>query len=108
MSLVLDELLESAVIDARDVAIVTGVSTRTVSRWRAARATPRPDAAIRLRELKAVLDELRRVLRDEPARLWLRSPNPTLGWHKPLELIAEGEHCRVLASVLATGEGVTA
>jgi transcriptional regulator with XRE-family HTH domain len=108
MSLVLDELLTAQVVDVRDVAMVTGVSTRTVSQWRAATVLPRAATADRIGELKVVVDELRRVLRDEPARLWLRSPNTALDWRNPLELIAEGEHRRVVATVLATAEGVTA
>jgi hypothetical protein len=69
---------------------------------------PRRDAEDRLLELEAVVDQLRSVLRDEPARLWLRSTNPELDWRKPLELIAEGEHRRVIGAVLAMAEGVTA
>lgn len=108
MSGVLDELVETQVIDAGDVAQITGATPRSVSRWAASKATPRRDAEDRLLELKAVVDLLRSVLRDEPARLWLRSPNPDLDWRKPLELIAEGEYRRVIASVLAMAEGVTA
>lgn len=46
------------------------------------------------------MGRLRAVLRDEPARLWLRSPNPDLDWRKPLELVAEGEYRRVIGAVL--------
>lgn len=62
----------------------------------------------RLLELKAVVDQLRSVLMDEPARLWLRSPNRSLDWQKPLELVAEGDCRRVVGAVLAMAEGVTA
>jgi uncharacterized protein (DUF2384 family) len=61
-----------------------------------------------LLELKAVVDQLRRVLRDEPARLWLRSPNPSLDWRKPLDLVTESEYRRVIGAALAMAEGVTA
>ena len=108
LSGVLDELIDTHVIDASDLAQVTGTTSRSVSRWTTARTMPRRDAEDRLLELKAVVDQLRAVLRDEPARLWLRSPNPDLDWRKPLELIAEGEYRRVVASVLAMAEGVTA
>lgn len=105
---VLDELINRHVIDAGDVAQITGTTARSVSRWTAAKAVPRRNAQDRLLELKAVVDVLRSVLRDEPARLWLRSPNPDLDWRKPLELITEGEYRRVIAAVLAIAEGVTA
>jgi len=105
---VLEELIDTHVIDAGDLARITGSTTRSVSRWTAGKAVPRRDAADRLLELKAVVDHLRAVLRDEPARLWQRSPNPDLDWHKPLELMAEGDHRRVIGAVLAMAEGVTA
>ena len=108
MSGVLDELIDTHVIDAGDVAQITGATPRSVSRWTTSKATPRREAEDRLLELKAVVDLLRSVLRDEPARLWLRSPNPDLDWRKPLELIAEGEYRRVVGSILAIAEGVTA
>ncbi|WP_208026749.1 antitoxin Xre/MbcA/ParS toxin-binding domain-containing protein [Rhabdothermincola sediminis] len=104
----LDELIETHVIDVGDVARITGATPRSVSRWATSKTHPRREAEDRLLELKAVVDVLRSVLRDEPARLWLRSPNPDLDWRKPLELIAEGEYHRVIASVLAMAEGVTA
>jgi putative toxin-antitoxin system antitoxin component (TIGR02293 family) len=105
---VLDELIDTQVVDPGDLALVTGTTPRSVSRWTSAKATPRRDAEDRLLELKAVVDELRSVLRDEPARLWLRSPNPDLDWRKPLELVAEGDYRRVIGAVLALAEGVTA
>lgn len=108
LSGVLDVLIETQVIDAADVAQVTGATPRSVSRWTAAKASPRRDAEDRLLELKSVVDLLRSVLRDEPARLWLRSPSPDLDWRKPLELIADGEYRRVIGAVLAMAEGVTA
>jgi len=108
LSAVLDELIDTRVIDAGDVARITGSTARSVGRWTASKAVPRRDAEDRLLELKAVVDLVRRVLRDEPARLWLRSPNPELDWRKPLELIAEGEYRRVVSAVLAIAEGVTA
>lgn len=103
----LDELISLRVVDADDVARVTGATRRTVGRWVTSKAMPRRDAEERLLELRAVVNQLRLVLRDEPARLWLRSPNPDLDWRKPLELIAEGEYRAVIGSVLATAEGVT-
>lgn len=108
LSGVLDELIETRIIDAGDVAQITGATPRSVSRWSSAKAAPRRDAEDRLLELKSVVDLLRTVLRDGPARLWLRSPNPDLDWRKPLELIAEGEYRRVIGAVLAMAEGVTA
>lgn len=105
---VLDELLDTRVIDSGDVAQITGATARSVSRWTAAKSVPRRDAEDRLLELKSVVDLLRTVLRDQPARLWLRSPNRDLDWRKPLDLIAEGDYRTVIGAVLAMAEGVTA
>ena len=107
LSCVLGALIETRVIDAGDVAHVTGSTPRSVSRWTSARVAPRRDSEDRLLELKTVVDQLRKVLQDEPARLWLRSPNPSLDWEKPLDLVARGEYKRVIGAVLAVAEGVT-
>jgi putative toxin-antitoxin system antitoxin component (TIGR02293 family) len=104
----LEEMIRSEVVDAPDVARVLGTSTRSVSRWMSAGAVPRRETEERLLELKAVVDLLRDVLRDEPARLWLRSPNPTLDYHKPIDLVERGEYRRVIGAILALAEGVTA
>lgn len=39
----------------------------------------------------------------EPRALWLRSPMPTLGYDKPLELIRDGEFRRVIQALEALG-----
>jgi putative toxin-antitoxin system antitoxin component (TIGR02293 family) len=108
VAVVLDRLLEADVVDGADVARVLGTSPRSVTRWQAARTVPRRASEERLLELKAVVDLLRGVLREEPARLWLRSPNPDLGYEKPLDVIARGEYRRVIDSIMALAEGVTA
>jgi uncharacterized protein (DUF2384 family) len=104
----LAELFRSEVLDAADIARVLGTNVRSVNRWAAERHAPRRDSEERFLELKAVVDLLRTVVRDETARLWLRSPNPDLDWHKPLDVVAQGEYRRVLASIAAMAEGVTA
>jgi hypothetical protein len=40
--------------------------------------------------------------------MWLRSPNPDLAYEKPIDLIAVGDYRKVIASILAMAEGVTA
>lgn len=105
---VLHEVLSDDTIDASDVARVLGTTTRSVARWQLAEVSPRRQSEERLLELKAVVDLARRYLRPEPARLWLRSPNPDLGYEKPLELIRRGDYRRVIGALLAMAEGVTA
>lgn len=104
---VVDDLLTDEIIDAPDVALVTGSTSRSVGRW-VEGASPRRPAEERLLELKAVIDILRRVLREDPAHIWIRSPNSDLDYEKPLVLIERGEYRRVIGAILAMAEGVTA
>jgi uncharacterized protein (DUF2384 family) len=107
MAALVDELLLDDIVDSPDLAKVTGATPRSVTRWLEG-ASPRRPAEERLLELKAVIDIMRRVLREEPARLWLRSPNPELNYEKPLDLVGRGEYRRVIGAILALSEGVTA
>jgi len=84
---ILDELIDTRVVDAGDLAQITGAISRPMSRRTTTKAMPRREAEDRFVELKAVVGQLRSVLRDEPARLWLHSPNPDLDldWRRPLQ-----------------------
>jgi len=55
----------------------------------------------------AIVDLASRVMSDVALRYWLRSPNPDLGYEKPLDLIAAGSHQRVTDVLLGVAEGVT-
>lgn len=104
----LGDMVTSNVVDNVDIARALRTSPRSVARWQASGSTPRRDTEERLLELKAVVDLLRTVLRPEPARLWLRSPNPDLDYEKPLDLVADGHYLRVIGELMALAEGVTA
>ena len=108
LAALLDHLYEGDVVDTADVARVSDTNPRSVTRWKAEAAVPRRKAEERLLELRAVVDLARRVMRDNAARLWLRSPNPDLGYEKPLDLITQGRYQRVIDLLLALAEGVTA
>ncbi len=54
-----------------------------------------------------MIDLARRVMRDDAARFWMRSPNRDLGYEKPLDMVADGRYKQVIALLLAIGEGVT-
>ena len=104
----LERIYEGHVVDGADIARVSGSHPRTVARWQVDAAVPRRDAEERILELKAVVDLLRRVMRDDAARVWLRTPNPDLDYEKPLDLIARGDFRQVISLVLAIAEGVSA
>ncbi len=108
VAVLVDRLLDGDVVDAADVARVLGTRPRSVTRWQSAQSVPRRESEERLLELKAVVDLLRGVLREEQARLWLRSPNPDLGYEKPLDVVAKGQYQRVIDSIMALAEGITA
>jgi putative toxin-antitoxin system antitoxin component (TIGR02293 family) len=108
LTTLLDHLYEGAVVDTADVARVSDTNARSVARWRAQEASPRREAEERLLELRAVVDLTRKVFADETARFWMRSPNPDLGYEKPINLVARGSYQQVIDLLLAIGEGVTA
>lgn len=55
-----------------------------------------------------VVDLTRRVMRDDAAHRWMRSPNADLNGETPLEVIEHGGEERVIALLLALAEGITA
>ena len=61
-----------------------------------------------LLDSNAVVDLARTVMSDDAARIWLRSPNPKLGYERPLDLVAAGDTQLVIDLLLALAEGVTA
>ena len=103
----LDHLYTGDVVDTADLARVSKINPRSVSRWRSQETTPRREAEERLLELRAVVDLARTVMSDDAARFWLRSPNRDLSYGKPLDFVAEGEYQRVIDLLLALAEGVT-
>ena len=103
----LDHLAEGDVLDTADLARVSDTNPRSVARWKAQETAPRREAEERLLELRAVVDLARKVMSDEAARFWMRSPNPDLGYEKPLDLIAERQYQRVIDLLLALAEGAT-
>jgi len=108
LSALLDHLYEGDVVDTADLARVSETNPRSVARWRSQESAPRREAEERLLELRAVVELARRVMRDDAARFWMRSPNRDLGYDKPLDLIASGQYQRVIDLLLALAEGVTA
>lgn len=104
---VLDHMLRDDVVDTADVARVLGATARSVGRWQSEEVAPRRESEERLLELKAVVDLAGLHLRPASARLWIRSPNPDLGYEKPLDLVRRGEYRKVIGALLAMAEGVT-
>lgn len=93
-------------LDQADLARLLQTNPRTVSRWLSRQTAPRPDARERLLELIAVLEQLSGVMRPQPAHDWLFTPNPSLEYHKPVDLLRTGEFRQVLGAIDAMAEGV--
>lgn len=55
-----------------------------------------------------MLDLARQTLPEPAARRWLRTPVPDLDYEKPIDLIADGQWRRVVDTLLAFAQGVTA
>ena len=85
----------------------TSRASRSVIRWRSDGVIPGRESEERLLELRAVVALARKVVRDDAARFWMRSPNPDPGDEKPFDLISQGRCQRVIDLLLALAEGVT-
>ena len=93
-------------LDSSDLARVLETNPRTVSRWLKKESSPRRDARERLLEVVTVLERLSTTLKAEAAHDWLFTPNPAFDYHKPVDLLREGEFRRVLGAIDAMAEGV--
>ncbi len=102
------EILDGDLVTAADVARIADSTPRSVARWQSGAANPRRASEERLLELKAVLDLARQTLPEPAARHWLRTPVPDLDYKKPIDVIADGQWRRVVDTLLAFAEGVTA
>jgi putative toxin-antitoxin system antitoxin component (TIGR02293 family) len=106
----LAERLERAALsvdlDSSDLARVLETNPRTVSRWLKKEASPRHDARERLLEVIPVLERLSTTLTAEAAHDWLFTPNPAFDYHKPVDLLRDGDFRRVLGAIDAMAEGV--
>ena len=108
LTTLLDHLYEGDVVDTADLAGVSAIPTpRSVTRWKAEAAVPRRAAEERLLELRAVVDLARKVMRDEAARFWMRSPNADRVMTSHSIWSPPGS-TSVIDLLLALAEGVTA
>lgn len=83
------------------VAIITGKTTRQVSRWASGDAKPPLEEQRLLRDTFQVVQLLAEVDPDEVVRAWFIGMNPQLDDAAPLEVIAEGRVRDVMAAARA-------
>ena len=92
-------------LDRSQMGRLAGVSPRTLARQLRRQATPRAETLDRIRGVVEVLESPAAVMRADPARDWLFTPNLFLGT-RPAESIAGGSYHRVMGAIAALGEGV--
>jgi putative toxin-antitoxin system antitoxin component (TIGR02293 family) len=102
----LQVLSEEAQLDQSDLARIFDTSTRTVTRWLRAEATPRRDAHERMLETIVVLDRLIKVLGAGASYNWLLTPVPMLRYEKPIDLLSRGGYRDVIGALDAIEAGV--
>ena len=79
------------------IARATGANLRTAERWRTGQS-PQSRFRDRIGALQAVLDVLGRGASADAKRAWLESPNPLLGWDRPVDRLAGGDFAAVYAA----------
>lgn len=89
-----------------DVARALDANPRTLSRWLNDETVPRAGARERMLETVTVFERLSATLTPEAAHDWLFTPNGTFDYHKPIDLLREGEFRQVLGAIDALAEGV--
>ena len=104
----LGEVMEEASIDATGVARILGKDPKTVQRWLHRSAAPQWAVRETLLALNVVLEKLAEIVEPGSAQDWLFTPVPALDYHRPVDLIREGQARDVLTLIDAIGEGVFA
>jgi uncharacterized protein (DUF2384 family) len=79
------------------IARATGANVRTAERWRSGQA-PQSRFRDRISAMQAALDVLGRGVSAQAKRAWLESPNPALGWDRPVDRLARGDFAAVYAA----------
>ena len=102
----LNDLAAAVELDTGDIARAVGTNPRTVTRWVTGATVPQRSVRERLLEVIAVLERLSDTLQPAAAHDWLLSPNPMLGYEKPIALLASGDYRRVLGAIDALADGV--
>jgi len=80
--------------------VAGGVSRATLSRWRKEGESERPEGIDDVRVI-AVLLIRSGAVRPQSVAGWLRSRNRGLSWHRPLEVLADGDFSLVLSAAEA-------
>ncbi len=83
------------------LAIVLGVSERTIRRWEKRENKPSPLAKSKLDELTEILNEIEETFESrEKSIKWLTTPNKSLGGKTPLEVLLQKDGIKKISTLL--------
>lgn len=100
-------IAKSAGFTQADLGRVVGASERTVQSWGAPDGSQPTGAKLqRLLDISVIVNLLHDVYTDEGVKIWLHSRNRNLDFKRPIDLLAEGEHDRVLEEVLSVAHAM--
>ena len=92
---IIEQVTETG-ITQEELGIAVGASLRTIQNWASGAASPRGHSRERLLDVQFIVDELRHAYTDEGVQIWMHARNRNLGGRRPIDLLAEGQHDRVL------------
>jgi transcriptional regulator with XRE-family HTH domain len=95
-------IAKSAGFTQADLGKVLGVSERTVQSWSAPDCSqPTRVKLQRLLDISVIVSLLQDAYNDEGVRIWLHSRNSNLDFKRPIDLLAFGNHDRVLEEAIS-------
>jgi len=100
LSAQLQALTKDIGLKDRELVKLAGVSRATLARWRKQGEGDRPPSLDDLRAISALLIRSG-ALRPESVSGWLRSRNRGLSWHRPLDVLRQGDFSLVLTAAEA-------
>lgn len=107
MTGVLNQLCSHLALDSQELAVILGVTPRTLDRWQSEQAIPQRATRERIKQLLQLERELQETFNDQSAsRRWLNTDNHYLGGIKPIEALRVGRNDRVEAALEALASGI--
>ena len=82
---------EALGLDSNILSSCRAVNPKTLQRWQEGSAQPNEGGLRALEKLEAIYQLAARLLKKEDLKLWVQSPNETLGSERPADLLIRGE-----------------
>ncbi len=78
-------------LDQKALAACLAVSPKTIERWRTGSVEPNEGGLRVLEKLEEIYRMAMRLFKREKCQAWFRTPNPTLGGARPLDVLSRGD-----------------